>query len=82
MDAHLVGHSHELGEGASPHLSHDLAAMDGNGDFARAELGGGLLVQKATDHEWQYLALSRSQTLVVPLELREARPHVTPRSVE
>jgi hypothetical protein len=41
-DAELVGHPHELGDGASFHLAHDLAAMDGDGDFARAEIAGRL----------------------------------------
>jgi len=32
-------------------------------DFADAEFAGGLLIEKATDHEWQHFLLSRGQTI-------------------
>src|SRR5260370_4363037 len=44
-----VGCAHELGQGAGPHLPHELAAMNLHRHLAQIELGGDLLVRAPDD---------------------------------
>jgi hypothetical protein len=54
-----VRHSHELRERSGLHFPHDVRAMDLIRNLANAKMRRGLLVEPATDHERQNLALAR-----------------------
>src|SRR5262249_16510348 len=50
---------------------HDLAAMHLYGDFPDRKIGGDLLVEPPRYHKTHHLSLSRAQTLVTELKLRQ-----------
>ncbi|HEX9405189.1 MAG TPA: hypothetical protein VF917_12215, partial [Steroidobacteraceae bacterium] len=56
-----VGCAHELGQGAGPHLPHDLAAMNLHRHLAQSELGGDLLVRAPDDDKSHDVPLALGQ---------------------
>ena len=57
-EAEVIRHPNEIGNGVGPHLAHGLTAMDLDGDFAEADLGGDLLVQEASRNERHHLTFA------------------------
>src|SRR5688572_5293736 len=53
----------ELSDGLHLHFFHDTAAMDLNGFFAGAQLGGGLLVKQSTEEALEDLRFTASESI-------------------
>jgi hypothetical protein len=53
---------------------HDLASMNPDRDLAGPEVGGGLLVGEARDHEGKHLAFPRRKKSVTLLQLGQLGP--------
>ena len=81
-DTEFVGHPDEFRQRARPHLAHDLAAMNADGDLAGAEIGGGLFVREPRDDERQHLPFAGSKKSVVLLQLGCFRSFLTRFAIE
>src|SRR5215207_4704302 len=57
VDAQLLGHSDEIGQGVCSHLLHDLPAVLLDRDLAVAELHRDLLVEQAPNHQPHHCSL-------------------------
>src|ERR1700741_5126692 len=69
----LRRHVHQLGKGVRFHLAHHLAAMGLDRNLADSQLAADQLVQPASDHQRQHLALAAAErriALAQPLQLR------------
>ena len=55
----LFRHANQVGEGVGVHLLHDLAAMEFDRDFARAELESDLFVEQSFNHELKDFSFPR-----------------------
>src|SRR5258707_2738827 len=63
------GHSYQVGDRFGSHLLHDLAPMNLHRDLADAQLGRGLLVEKAAHDQRQGLAFARREARKAPAQL-------------
>src|SRR5258705_3501338 len=63
------GHSYQFGDRSGAHLLHDLAPMDLYRNLADAQLGRGLLVEKAAHDQGQNLAFARREARKAPTQL-------------
>src|SRR2546425_8884427 len=68
-DAEARGGPHELGHRPRLHLVHHVAALLLDGDLARPQLGGDLLVEQTGDDAGHHVALSRGERGVPVTEL-------------
>jgi len=73
-DLQLFGDPYQVGERRCPHLLHDLAAVDLNGDLTDAEFRSRLLVQEPADHKRQHLPLPRRKSFQATTKLGQLRP--------
>src|SRR5258705_5781858 len=73
-DLERPGHSYQVGDRFGAHLLHDLAPMNLHRDLADAQLGRGLLVEKAAHDQRQGLAFARREARKSPAQRFQPGP--------